>query len=199
MRASRQPISQPFPAIASLRLTIAGGVRPLLRYIPETKSAIPDGAPAHRGERPRAASGGTTHGTRFAVWDAPASGRRDATKMWGDQLVNKPVGETAMKTNSSSLIRAIHAQQWGSRKNRGIARDAVPASRVSARRFDGIRVLRFLERLPFAAALERIRCRAPFRSLRSAGPFIPNGPIPFRVRPCRAIPSAPPACRRRPD
>ncbi|MCO8629428.1 hypothetical protein [Burkholderia multivorans] len=104
-----------------------------------------------------------------------------------------------MKTNSSSLIRAIHAQQWGSRKNRGIARGAVPASRVSARRFDGIRVLRFLERLPLAAALERIRCRVPFRSLRSAGPFIPNGPIPFRIRPCRAIPIAPPACRRRPD
>ncbi|CAG9265255.1 hypothetical protein BDI4_870049 [Burkholderia diffusa] len=41
----------------------------------------------------QATIGGITHGMPLATWDAPASGRPDATKMGGDAFVNKQSGK----------------------------------------------------------------------------------------------------------
>lgn len=81
------------PAIASRRSTIAAGVKPLLRYIPETKNVVPGAAGCRGGRLPGAICGGITRGTLLAVLDAPASGRHEVTKRWGGQLVNKQSGK----------------------------------------------------------------------------------------------------------
>jgi hypothetical protein len=81
------------PAIASRRSTIADGAKPLLRYIPETKNAVPGAAGRRGGRLPCAICDGISRGTLLAVLDAPAGGRHDVTKRWGGQLVNKQSGK----------------------------------------------------------------------------------------------------------
>lgn len=81
------------PAIASRRSTIAEGVKLLLRYIPETKNVVPGAACRRGGRLPSAICGGISRGTLLAVLDAPAGGRHEVTKRWGDQLVNKQSGK----------------------------------------------------------------------------------------------------------
>jgi len=79
--------------IASRRSTIASGAKPLPRYIPETKNAVPGETRGSGGLMPSARGDGITRGTLLAVLSAPASGRHDATTMWGRQLVNKQSGK----------------------------------------------------------------------------------------------------------
>lgn len=81
------------PAVASWRSTSAEGVKPPLRYIPETKNVVPGDAGCRCGRSPCAISGGITCGTLLAVLDAPAGGRHEATNRWGGQLVNKQSGK----------------------------------------------------------------------------------------------------------
>ncbi|WP_318827290.1 hypothetical protein [Burkholderia cepacia] len=81
------------PAVASWRSTSAEGVKPPLRYIPETKNVVPGDAGCRGGRLPCAISGGITCGTLLAVLDAPAGGRHEATNRWGGQLVNKQSGK----------------------------------------------------------------------------------------------------------
>lgn len=182
--------------IASWRSMIAERSRRLSRYIPETKSAIYDAAFRGRCSASCATVGGITHGMLLATFGASAGGRHHVTKMWGGQLVNKPVGETAMKTISSSLIRAFLAQQWGSRTNRGIARDAVPASRVTPCRFHGLRAVHALERLSLRTTTGRQRRSPSFSSPGWTMLFVPNSLTPIRLRPCRAASIASDQCRR---
>lgn len=182
--------------IASWRSMIAGRSRRLSRYIPETKSAIYDAAFRGCCSAPCATVGGITHGMLLAVFGASAGGRHRITKMWGGQLVNKPVGETAMKTISSSLIRAFLAQQRGSRTDRGIARDAVPASRVAPCRFHGLRAVHALERLSLWTTTGRQRRSPSFSSPGWATLFVPDSLTPIRLRPCRAVSITPGQYRR---
>ncbi|MCA8280950.1 hypothetical protein LGN21_15300 [Burkholderia cepacia] len=81
------------PAVASWRSTSAEGVKPPLRYIPETKNVVPGDEGCRGGRSPCAISGGITCGTLLAVLDAPAGGRHEATNRWGGQLVNKQSGK----------------------------------------------------------------------------------------------------------
>lgn len=185
--------------IASRRSTIAACAGPLPRYIPETKNDVPGDSCPRGGGSPRAMDGGITCGTLLATMVASASGRHDATKMWGDHLVNKPVGETAMKTISSRLIGAYFTHQWGSRKDRGVTRGAVPASRVSTYRVLGLRALRVLERLSRRAAIGRQRCSPSFSSPGWVRLFVPDSVTPIRLRPCRVVSIAPGQYWRRPD
>lgn len=182
--------------IASRRAMIAGRFRSLPRYIPETKNAICGAATRGRCSARCATVDGITHGMLLATVGASASGRHHVTKMWGGQLVKKPVGETAMKTISSSLIRAFLAQQWGSRTDRGIARDAVPASRGAPCRFHGLRAVHALERLSLRATTGRQRRSSSFSSPGWAMLFVPDSLTPIRLRPCRAVSIAPGQCRR---
>lgn len=185
------PIRPSIAGIASWCSMIAGRCRSLPRYIPETKSAICGAATRGRRSTPCATVGGISHGMLLATVGASASGRHHVTKMWGGQLVNKPVGETAMKTISSSLISALLAQQWGSRTDRGIARDAVPASRGAPCRFHGLRAVHALERLSLWATAGRQRCASSFSSPGWATLFVPDSMTPIRLRPCRAVSIAP--------
>ncbi len=182
--------------IASRHAMIEACSRRLSRYIPETKSAIYGAAFGGRRSVPCATVGGITHGILLATFGASAGGRHDVTKMWGGQLVNKPVGETAMKTISSSLIRAFLAQQRGSRTDRGIARDAVPASRVAPCRFHGLRAVHALERLSLWATTGRQRRSPSFSSPGWATLFVPDSLTPIRLRPCRAVSITPGQYRR---
>jgi len=81
------------PAIASRRSVIAAGVRPLMRYIPETKNVVPGAACRRGGRLPSAICDGISRGTLLAVLDAPAGGRHEVTNRWGGQLVNKQSGK----------------------------------------------------------------------------------------------------------
>lgn len=183
-------------AIESWRAMIAVRFGPLSRYIPETKSAVCGAALRRRCSAPRAAVDGITHGMLLAIFGASASGRHDATKRWGGQLVNKPVGETAMKIISNSLISAFLARQWGSRTDRGIARDAVPASRVAPCRFHGLRAVHALERLSLWTTTGRQRPSPSFSSPGWATLFVPDSLTPIRLRPCRAVSITPGQYRR---
>ncbi len=185
--------------IASRCSMIAATSASLSRYIPETKKAV-SGEMARPGSRaPRAMLGGISHGMRFARLDAPASGRHDATTMWGRPVRHKPVGEAAMNTISSGLIRAFLAHQRGSRNDRGSACDAVPASSVAPCRFPVLRARRVLERLSFRAATRRQRRSTSFSVPGWGRLFVPDSVAPIPLQPCRAVSIAPGQCRRRPD
>ena len=107
--------------------------------------------------------GGITRGTLLAVLNAPASGRHDKPNMfWGRSARQQVVGETAMTTISSSLICAFCAHHRGSRKDRGSACDAVPASRVALCRFPALRTFRLVERLSLRAVTGRQQRSASF-------------------------------------
>jgi hypothetical protein len=152
-----------------------------------------------RGRMPRAASGGISHGMWFATLDAPASGRHDATTMWGRPVRHEPVGEAAMNTISSGLIRAFLAHHRGSRHDRGVACGAVPASPVAPCPFPALRARRVLERLSFRATTGRQRCSTAFSVRGRARLFVPDSVAPIPLQPCRAVSIAPGQCRRRPD
>lgn len=81
------------PAVASWRSTSAEGVKPPLRYIPETKKCRSRRCGLPWRPLACAISGGITCGTLLAVLDAPAGGRHEATNRWGGQLVNKQSGK----------------------------------------------------------------------------------------------------------
>lgn len=104
-----------------------------------------------------------------------------------------------MKTISSCLIGAYFTHHWGSRTDRGVARDAVPASRVAPCRSPGHGVFRLLERLSHRAAIGRQRRSPSFSSPGWVALFVPDSVTPIRLRPCRAVSIAPGQCRRRPD
>jgi len=104
-----------------------------------------------------------------------------------------------MKTISSRLIGAYFAHQWGSRKDRGDARDAVPASRVALSRFLARRALRVLARLSRRTAVGRQRYSLSFSSPGWIRLFVPDSVMPIRLRPCRVASIAPGPCQRRPD
>lgn len=144
----------------------------------------------------RATVGGITRGMLLAILSASASGRHDAIKMWGGHLVKEPVGETAMKTISSSVIRAWLAQQWGSRTDGGMTRGAVPASRVPRCRFRGFRAVHARERPSLCTATDRQWCPPSFSSPGWTRLFVPASLAPIRLRPCRAVSIAPRTCRR---
>ncbi len=185
--------------IASRCSRIAAASAPLSRYIPETKNAVPGEMVGPDGHTPHAMLGGISHGMRFATLDAPASGRHDATTMWGRPVRHKPVGEAAMNTISSGLIRAFLAHHRGSRNDRGSACDAVPASSVAPCRFPALRARRVLERSSFRATTRRQRCSTSFSVPGWGRWFVPNGVAPIPLQPCRAVSIAPGQCRRRPD
>lgn len=195
-RASARRIRPSNHGIASHCSMIAAVCPALSRYIPETKNAVPGVMVRPGGRMPRATRGGISHGMRFATLDAPASGRHDATTMWGRPVRHEPVGEAAMNTISSGLIRAFLAHHRGSRNDRGRARDAVPASRVAPCRFPALRAL---ERLPFRAATGRQRCSTSFGIPGWDRLFVPDSMAPIPLQPCRAVSIAPGQCRRRPD
>ncbi|MCA8490959.1 hypothetical protein OHZ10_30100 [Burkholderia arboris] len=69
--------------IASRRSMIGARAQSLSRYIPETKNDVSGGMTRRGGDLPLAMRDGTTCGTPLAVMAASASGRHDATKMWG--------------------------------------------------------------------------------------------------------------------
>ncbi len=198
-RASARRIRPSNHGIASHCSMIAAVCPALSRYIPETKNAVPGAMVRPGGRMPRATPGGISHGMRFATLDAPASGRHDATTMWGRPVRHEPVGEAAMNTISSGLIRAFLAHHRGSRNDRGRARDAVPASRVAPCRFPALRARRVLERLPFRAATGRQRCSTSFSIPGWGRLFVPGSMTPIPLQPCRAVSIAPGQCRRRPD
>jgi hypothetical protein len=107
-----------------------------------------------------------------------------------------------MKTISSHLIGAYVAHQWGSRKDRGNARDAVPASRVDPSRFLARRALRVLARLSQLSRRAEAGRQQYSRSFSSPGwitLFAQDNVMPIRLQPCRAASIAPGPCRRRPD
>lgn len=185
--------------IASHCSTIAAARPRLSRYIPETKNAVPGAMVRPGGRMPRATPGGISHGMRFARLNAPASGRHDATTMWGRPVRHKPVGEAAMNTISSGLIRAFLAHHRGSRNDRGRASDAVPASWGAPCRFPALRARRVLERLPFRAATRRQRCSTSFSVPGWGRLFVPDSVAPISLQPCRAVSIAPGRRRRRPD
>lgn len=78
--------------IASRRSTIASGAKPCRDTFLKQKcrSGRNEGS---GGLIPSARGDGITRGTLLAVLSAPASGRHDATTMWGRQLVNKQSGK----------------------------------------------------------------------------------------------------------
>ena len=197
-RASARRIRPSTHGIASHCSMITAVCPSLSRYIPETKNAVPGVMVRPGGRMPRATPGGISHGMRFARLNAPASGRHDATTMWGRPVRHEPVGEAAMNTISSGLIRAFLAHHRGSRNDRGRARDAVPASRVAPCRFPALRARRVLERLPLRAATRRQRCSTSSSVPGWATLFMPDS-APIPLQPCRAVSIAPGQCRRRPD
>lgn len=197
--ASARRIRPSNHGITSQCSMIAAKCIPLSRYIPETKNAVPGEIVRAGGRMRRAMRGGISRGMRFATWDAPASGRHDATTMWGRPVRHEPVGEAAMNTISSGLIRAILAHHRGSRNDRGSARDAVPASWLARCRFPALRARRVLERLSLRAATRRQRRSTSFSVPGWGMSFVPNSVAPIPLQPCRAVSIAPGQCRRRPD
>ncbi len=197
-RGVRRALSRRIQRIASHCSRITAANVPLSRYIRETKNAIPGEMIRPGGCFRRAMLGGISHGMRFATQDAPASGRHDATTMWGRPVRHKPVGEAAMNTISSGLIRAFLAHHRGSPIDRGSACDAVPASPVAPCRFRALRARRVLERLPLRAATRRQRCSTSSSVPGWATLFMPDS-APIPLQPCRAVSIAPGQCRRRPD
>lgn len=197
-RASARRIRPPNQRIASHCSRITAANVPLSRYIRETKNAVSGEMIRPGGCFRRAMLGGISHGMRFATQDAPASGRHDATTMWGRPVRHKPVGEAAMNTISSGLIRAFLAHHRGSPIDRGSACDAVPASPVAPCRFRALRARRVLERLPLRAATRRQRCSTSSSVPGWATLFMPDS-APIPLQPCRAVSIAPGQCRRRPD
>ncbi len=194
--ASARRIRPSNHGIASQCSMIAAKCIPLSRYIPETKNAVPGEIVRAGGRMRRAMLGGISRGMRFATWDAPASGRHVATMMWGRPVRHEPVGEAAMNTISSGLIRAFLADHRGSRHDRGVACGAVPASPVAPCRFPALRAL---ERLSLRAATRRQRRSTSFSVPGWGMPFVPNSVAPIPLQPCRAVSIAPGQCRRRPD
>jgi len=92
--------------IASRCATIGACARPLSRYIPETKSYVPGDSIRCGGRSTRAMSGGITRGTLLALLDVPASGRHDATTMWG-----RPTRQEASRGNGNEDYK-----QWLDRR-----------------------------------------------------------------------------------
>lgn len=198
-RASVRRIRPSNQGIASRCSMIAAARVPLSRYIRETKNAVPGEMGGAGGRMPRAMRSGISHGMRLARLDAPASGRHDATMMWGRPVRYEPVGEAAMNTISSGLIRAFLAHHRGSRIDGGSACDAVPASVVAPCRFPALRARRVLERLPFRATTRRQRCSTSFGVSGWGALFVPDSVAPIPLQPCRAVSIAPGQCRRGPD
>lgn len=107
-----------------------------------------------------------------------------------------------MKTISCKLIDAYFAHHWGSRKGRGDARDAVPASRVALSRFLArrtLRVLARLSRLSRRTAVGRQRYSLSFSSPGWIRLFVPDSVMPIRLRSSRVASIAPGPCGRRPE
>lgn len=104
-----------------------------------------------------------------------------------------------MKTRSCKSIGAYFARHRGSRKGRGDARDAVPASRVALSRFLARRALRVLARLSRRTAVGRQRYSLSFSSPGWIRLFVPDSVMPIRVRPGRVASIAPGPCGRRPE
>lgn len=196
-RAPVCPIRPSNQGIASSCSMIAAVRGSLSRYIRETKNAVPGEMGGAGGREPRAMRSGISHGMPFARVDAPASGRHDATTMWGRPVRHEPVGEAAMNTISSGLIRAFLAHHRGSRIDGGSACDAVPASSVAPCRLPALRAHRVLERLSFRATTWRQRCSTSFGVSGWGALFVPDSVAPIPLQPCRAVSIAPGQCRRR--
>lgn len=151
------------------------------------------------GRTPDAMLGGISHGMGFAIWDVPASGRHDATTMWGRPVRHEPVGEMAMNTISSGMTCAWVAHQRGSRNDRGSACGAVPASSVAPCRFPVLRARRMRARSSLRAATGRQRCSTSFGIPGWGLLFVPDSVAPIPLQPCSAVSIAPGQSLRRPD